>query len=65
MKGELFERRFIRPWQEAAYDTAKRRTRVLKRRSVKTSQFLIPPRFPNTVANAYRPGGVVSFGSQT
>lgn len=64
LKGEAFERRLISPWQEDAYDIVKIRARVLNNRNVKTSQFLIPPRFPNIVANAYKPGGVVSFGSQ-
>lgn len=62
--AEAFERRLIRPRQEEAYDIVKTSTRVLNSRSVKTSQFRIPPRFPKIVANAYNPGGVVSFGSQ-
>jgi hypothetical protein len=64
LKGEAVERRLTSPWQEEAYDIVKIRTRVLNNRNVKTSQLLIPPRFPNIVAKAYRPGGVVSFGSQ-
>jgi hypothetical protein len=64
LKGLALETWWISPWQEEAYDIVKIRTRVLNNRNVKTLQLLIPPRFPNIVANAYRPGGVVSFGSQ-